>query len=99
MKHHQFSWVVWLDKMATVRLSAEERSFIISGITENFRIDGRSRQDFRKFEIKRNVISNTNGSAQLQLVRNVVHVDGLVYCINWSILVYCINPLHCELQP
>jgi exosome complex component RRP42 len=53
--------------MATVRLSAEERSFIISGITENFRIDGRSRQDFRKFEIKRNVISNTNGSAQLQL--------------------------------
>ena len=55
--------------MATTKLSAEERSYIVSGIVENFRADGRSRRDFRNFEFKKNVISNTNGSVQLQLVR------------------------------
>ena len=54
--------------MATVTLSNFEREFIKSGILSDFRADGRSCKDYRSFEIKKGVISNTNGSAQLHLV-------------------------------
>lgn len=54
--------------MATAKLSKHERGYIISGIGADFRADGRSRKDFRTFNVHQGVISNTNGSAQLQLV-------------------------------
>lgn len=54
--------------MATAKLSKHERGYIIAGIEADFRADGRRRKDFRSFNIHQGVISNTNGSAQLQLV-------------------------------
>ena len=61
-----------LDKMATAKLSLHERHYIVSGIEADFRADGRSRKDFRSFNVHQGVISNTNGSAQLQLVSQIV---------------------------
>lgn len=55
--------------MATAKLSKHERDYIIAGIEADFRADGRRRKEFRSFNVHQGVISNTNGSAQLQLVR------------------------------
>lgn len=54
--------------MATAKLSKHERGYIIAGIEADFRADGRRRKEFRSFNVHQGVISNTNGSAQLQLV-------------------------------
>jgi len=54
--------------MADARLSSFERNFIVSGVQEDFRSDGRSCEDYRYFEIETGIVSNTSGSARLKLV-------------------------------
>jgi len=53
--------------MATTVLSEEEKYFIISGVEEDFRTDGRSCEDYRILNVQTQVISTTNGSAQVKL--------------------------------
>ncbi|XP_002157039.2 exosome complex component RRP42 [Hydra vulgaris] len=53
--------------MATVMLSEEEKYFIVSGIEEDFRTDGRSCNDYRAITVQTGIISNTSGSAQVKL--------------------------------
>eukprot|EP00128_Syssomonas_multiformis_P018211 Colp12_sorted_trinity150504_noHs@17687 len=48
-------------------LSASEASYIINGIEQDIREDGRRRKDYRHFTIETGVVSNTNGSARLRL--------------------------------
>ena len=56
-------------KMASVVLSKDEKVFIMNGVFDDFRVDGRARRDYRYFEIETGIVSNTNGSARLRLVR------------------------------
>lgn len=55
--------------MADAMLSSFERTFIIGGVEQDFRSDGRSCQDYRHFEVETGIVSNTSGSARLRLVR------------------------------
>ena len=54
--------------MTSLILSEEEKHFIISGVEEDFRIDGRSCEDYRMINVETGIISNTSGSAQVKLV-------------------------------
>ena len=54
--------------MATQLLSRYEREYIVSGVNEDLRADGRTCRDFRYFSLESGVVSNTSGSARIQLV-------------------------------
>lgn len=60
--------------MADVLLSDTEKTFILHGIQDNLREDGRGCDDYRHMEIETDVVSNTSGSARLRLA----HTDVLV---------------------
>ena len=62
------SHVEFFVNMATVSLSAFERSYIIRGVQEGIRADGREAKDYRHFDLTTNVIPNTNGSAEIKMV-------------------------------
>ena len=61
-------------KMASVVLSQNEKVFIKNGVFDDFRLDGRARRDYRYFEIETGIVSNTNGSARLRLVRIYMYI-------------------------
>ncbi|RMX40916.1 hypothetical protein pdam_00017663, partial [Pocillopora damicornis] len=54
-------------KMADAMLSSFERTFIVNGVEQDFRSDGRSCHDYRHFEVETGIVSNTSGSARLRL--------------------------------
>lgn len=54
--------------MADTTVSTFERAYIVGGIEQDFRSDGRSCQDYRHFEVETGIVSNTSGSARLRLV-------------------------------
>jgi len=54
--------------MASLLLSDEQRDYIIHGVREDFRNDGRSCKDYRKFELSTDLITNANASARVKLV-------------------------------
>lgn len=43
-----------------------ELALVVSGVTDNFRIDGRSCFDIRRTRVKTGIVSSCNGSAQVQ---------------------------------
>jgi len=53
--------------MKSLVLSEEEKHYIISGIQDDCRTDGRSIEDYRMINVQTAVVSNTNGSAQVKL--------------------------------
>ncbi|CAI9719929.1 Hypothetical predicted protein [Octopus vulgaris] len=60
--------------MADVLLSDAEKTFILHGIQDNLREDGRGCDDYRYMEIETDVVSNTSGSARLRLANTDVLV-------------------------
>jgi len=54
--------------MARVLLSDEQHDYIVQGVREDFRNDGRSCKDYRKFELSTGMITNANASARVKLV-------------------------------
>lgn len=54
--------------MAAIVLSDFEAAYIKRGVNVDLRGDGRSRKDYRYFELKTGVVSNTSGSAEIKLV-------------------------------
>ena len=54
--------------MASITLSGEEKHYIITGVEDDFRNDGRSCEDYRRISVKTRVLSSTNGSADVTLV-------------------------------
>lgn len=54
--------------MAKQLLSRFEREFIVRGVNADFRADGRGCRDYRHFNIETGIVSNTSGSAKIQLV-------------------------------
>ncbi|XP_039192048.1 exosome complex component RRP42 isoform X1 [Crotalus tigris] len=60
--------------MASVVLSEAEKVYIMHGVQEDLRVDGRGCEDYRCTEVETDVISNTSGSARVKLG----HTDILV---------------------
>uniref|UniRef100_A0A663DWG1 Ribosomal RNA-processing protein 42 n=1 Tax=Aquila chrysaetos chrysaetos TaxID=223781 RepID=A0A663DWG1_AQUCH len=60
--------------MASVVLSEAEKLYIVHGIQEDLRVDGRGCEDYRCAEVETDVVSNTSGSARVKLG----HTDILV---------------------
>lgn len=60
--------------MVDFQLSDAEKTFIIHGVQDNLREDGRGCEDYRHMEIATNVVSNTSGSAKIRLANTEVLV-------------------------
>ncbi|XP_068603425.1 exosome complex component RRP42 [Brachionichthys hirsutus] len=60
--------------MATAQVSEAEKVFILHGIRDDFRVDGRGCEDYRHAEIETDVVSNTDGSAKVTLGHTVALV-------------------------
>jgi exosome complex component RRP42 len=44
-----------------------ERVWVVQGVADNIRTDGRCRQDYRPLELEANIIAQADGSARLHL--------------------------------
>ncbi|XP_045634627.1 exosome complex component RRP42 isoform X3 [Ursus americanus] len=53
--------------MASVALSEAEKVYIVHGVQEDLRVDGRGCEDYRCVEVETDVVSNTSGSARVKL--------------------------------
>ncbi|XP_041376062.1 exosome complex component RRP42-like [Gigantopelta aegis] len=60
--------------MVDVELGEAEKTFILHGVQDNVRGDGRGCDDYRHMEIETGVVSNTTGSARLRLANTDVLV-------------------------
>lgn len=64
----------------TTVLSETERKYILGGVRENVRADGRGCRDVRHFSLRLGVVSNTNGSALVERVRSILILRALLIC-------------------
>ncbi|NP_001279225.1 exosome complex component RRP42 [Callorhinchus milii] len=53
--------------MAAVLLSEAEKVYVMHGVQDDLRIDGRGCEDYRYIEIETDVVSNTSGSARVKI--------------------------------
>jgi len=53
--------------MAIFGLSNEEKKFMVTGITQDFRSDGRARYDYRTITIDTGIVPNTSASSQVKI--------------------------------
>ncbi|XP_005796483.1 exosome complex component RRP42 [Xiphophorus maculatus] len=60
--------------MATVQVSEAEKVYILHGIRDDLRVDGRGCEDYRHMEVETDVVSNTDGSAKVTLGHTAVLV-------------------------
>ncbi|XP_064611102.1 exosome complex component RRP42-like isoform X1 [Liolophura sinensis] len=60
--------------MADVLLSDAEKTFIVHGVQDNVREDGRGCEDYRHMELETDMVSNTSGSARLRLANTDILV-------------------------
>jgi len=70
---YQYSRFLVVHSMTTVRLlSRSERQYILEGVRENIRADGRECDAVGYFSLKTGVVSNTNGSAKIDRVWHII---------------------------
>uniref|UniRef100_A0A1A9YUE2 Ribosomal RNA-processing protein 42 n=1 Tax=Glossina morsitans morsitans TaxID=37546 RepID=A0A1A9YUE2_GLOMM len=60
--------------MANIALSEAEKIFILHGVEEDFRADGRSCRDYRPMELETELVNNASGSARLRLANTDILV-------------------------
>ncbi|CAB3363999.1 Hypothetical predicted protein [Cloeon dipterum] len=60
--------------MADILLSEAEKTFILHGVRDNVRNDGRSCSEFRPIELELGLVENANGSARVRLANTDVLV-------------------------
>ena len=60
--------------MATLSLSDAEKTFILHGVREDLRVDGRSRRQMRPLRLETEAVTHTSGSAHLRLANTDVLV-------------------------
>ncbi|KAK7475009.1 hypothetical protein BaRGS_00033756 [Batillaria attramentaria] len=60
--------------MVDVCLSEAEKTYIIHGVQDNFREDGRGCEDYRQMDLETGLMSNTSGSARLRLANTEILV-------------------------
>ena len=53
---------------AVLKLSGSERQYILDGVRQDIREDGRSCSNARYYALKTDVVSNTSGSAKIDRV-------------------------------
>uniref|UniRef100_A0A8V0YUK0 Ribosomal RNA-processing protein 42 n=1 Tax=Gallus gallus TaxID=9031 RepID=A0A8V0YUK0_CHICK len=83
--------------MASVVLSDAEKLYIIHGVQEDLRVDGRGCEDYRCAEVETDVVSNTSGSARVKLMTAEVQFDRMVSDMEMLLRQRCgIEFLHVE---
>lgn len=60
--------------MANIIISDAEKTFILHGVQDNLRCDGRTRCDYRPMEIETGIVTHANGSCRLRLANTDVVV-------------------------
>ncbi|CAH1108198.1 unnamed protein product [Psylliodes chrysocephalus] len=55
-------------------LCEAEKTFVLHGVEENFRVDGREREDYRPMELETDIVSHAFGSARLRLANTDILV-------------------------
>lgn len=60
--------------MANILISDAEKTFILHGVEDDLRCDGRSRCDYRPMEIETGIVTHANGSCRLRLANTDVLV-------------------------
>lgn len=60
--------------MVDVSLSEAEKTYIVHGVQDNFREDGRGCEDYRQMDLETGLMSNTSGSARLRLANTEILV-------------------------
>ncbi|XP_071444207.1 exosome complex exonuclease RRP42 [Hetaerina americana] len=60
--------------MALKLLSDAEKMFILHGVKDDFRCDGRTRREYRPIEVETEIVSNASGSARVRLANTDVLV-------------------------
>lgn len=60
--------------MADIDLSEAEKTYIIQGIQDDFRTDGRSCLDYRLIELETDIVSSCNGSSHVRLANTDILV-------------------------
>lgn len=60
--------------MANILLSNAEKTFILHGVEDDLRCDGRARSDYRPIEIETGLVTHANGSCRLRLANTDVLV-------------------------
>ncbi|XP_067010285.2 exosome complex exonuclease RRP42 [Anabrus simplex] len=60
--------------MAVLLLSEAEKTFILHGVEDDFRTDGRTRRDYRPMELETDIVSHASGSARLRLANTDILV-------------------------
>ena len=64
--------------MAKAVLGDAEKWFLIHGVQDDFRTDGRSCEDYRHVELETGIISNANGSSKIRLGNSELLVSAKV---------------------
>jgi len=64
--------------MAEVLLSEEEKYYLVLGVAQDIRVDGRSRLDYRSGDIEVNTVTNSHGSVRIRLAETDVIVAAKV---------------------
>ena len=71
--------VAFVPNMAAAgRLSEEERKFVVQGVQQDVRSDGRARLDYRHVTIECGLLPQANGSARLRVVNGSTDIIGAV---------------------
>jgi len=60
--------------MSGLALSESEKTFVLHGVEQNFRVDGRSRSDVRPIVLETDVVSHASGSCHLRLANTDILV-------------------------
>ncbi|XP_053670668.1 exosome complex component RRP42 [Anopheles nili] len=60
--------------MANILLSEAEKTYILHGIENNFRNDGRTNRDYRPMELESDIVIHASGSARLRLANTDILV-------------------------
>ena len=55
-------------------LSNAEKTYILHGVEDNYRVDGRSRTDIRPIVVETDIVSHASGSAHLRLANTDILV-------------------------
>lgn len=63
-----------LSEMTDILISETEKTFIIHGVQDNFRVDGRACLEYRYFELETGVVTSCSGSAHVRLANTDVLV-------------------------
>ena len=60
--------------MATVEISEAEKVYVLHGVQEDVRVDGRARKEMRPLKFETELVTHANGSAHLRLANTDVLV-------------------------